>query len=48
MELFRELNETHGVTFLIATHDERVMRYAKRLIRMQDGKVISDELQNNN
>ena len=43
MELFRELNEHHGVTFLISTHDERVMRYAKRLIRMQDGKVIADE-----
>ena len=42
MELFRELNEKHGVTFLIATHDERVMRFAKRLVRMQDGKVISD------
>jgi len=45
MELFRELNEHHGVTFLIATHDERVMRYARRLIRMQDGKVIADEQQ---
>jgi putative ABC transport system ATP-binding protein len=45
MRLFRHLNETHGVTFLIATHDERVMRYAKRLIRMQDGKVIGDDLQ---
>ena len=45
MELFRELNEHHGVTFLIATHDERVMRYAKRLIRMQDGRVIADEEQ---
>ena len=43
MELFRELNEHHGVTFLISTHDERVMRYAKRLVRMQDGKVIADE-----
>ena len=42
MELFRELNEKHGVTFLIATHDERVMRFARRLVRMQDGKVISD------
>ena len=42
MELFRELNEKHRVTFLIATHDERVMRFAKRLVRMQDGKVISD------
>lgn len=45
MELFRELNEHHGVTFLIATHDERVMRYARRLIRMQDGKIIGDEQQ---
>lgn len=45
MELFRSLNEHHGVTFLIATHDERVMRYARRLIRMQDGKVIADEKQ---
>ncbi|NNK31794.1 MAG: ABC transporter ATP-binding protein [Xanthomonadales bacterium] len=44
MDLFRELNQKHGVTFLIATHDERVMAYALRLIRMQDGKVISDVL----
>ena len=43
MDLFRELNEHHRVTFLIATHDERVMNYAKRLIKMQDGQVISDE-----
>ncbi|MEJ2400855.1 MAG: ABC transporter ATP-binding protein [Xanthomonadales bacterium] len=42
MELFRELNENHGVTFIIATHDERVMRHARRLIRMRDGKVTSD------
>jgi putative ABC transport system ATP-binding protein len=48
MELFRELNENHGVTFLISTHDERVMRYARRLIRMRDGKVISDETQLSN
>ncbi len=45
MELFRDLNEHHGVTFLISTHDERVMRYAKRLIRMQDGRIIADEEQ---
>ncbi|MGD2127876.1 MAG: ABC transporter ATP-binding protein [Lysobacterales bacterium] len=48
MTLFSELNQNHGVTFLIATHDERVMRYAHRLIRMQDGKVISDEMQTPN
>ena len=45
MQLFCELNQAHCVTFLISTHDERVMRYAKRLIRMQDGKVIDDREQ---
>lgn len=45
MELFHELNENHGATFLISTHDERVMRYAKRLIKMQDGRIIEDTAQ---
>jgi putative ABC transport system ATP-binding protein len=44
MELFRELNENHAVTFIISTHDERVMRYARRLIGMQDGRIISDSI----
>jgi len=47
MELFLELNQNHQVTFLISTHDERVMRYARRLLRMRDGKVVSDEVQIN-
>lgn len=42
MELFVELNEHHGTTFVIATHDQRVMGYAKRLIRMLDGKLVED------
>jgi len=45
MGLFSELNEHHRITFVIATHDKRVMSYARRLIRMQDGKIISDETQ---
>jgi putative ABC transport system ATP-binding protein len=45
MELFVELNRNHRVTFLISTHDERVMRYADRLLRMRDGKVVSDKRQ---
>jgi putative ABC transport system ATP-binding protein len=45
MELFRELNENHGVTFIISTHDERVMRYARRLLAMQDCRVIGDKSQ---
>ena len=45
MDSFVELNRRHGVTFVIATHDERVMAYARRLIRMQDGRIVSDEIQ---
>ena len=45
MDLFVELNQNHKITFVIATHDVRVMRYAKRLIKMRDGRIISDEKQ---
>jgi putative ABC transport system ATP-binding protein len=46
MELFVELNKHHGTTFVIATHDQRVMGYAKRLIRMLDGRIVDDVRQN--
>ena len=42
MELFVELNQRHGTTFVIATHDQRVMGYARRVIRMLDGAVVDD------
>ena len=45
MVLFVELNRERGITFVIATHDTRVMAYCRRLIRMEDGKIISDEQQ---
>jgi putative ABC transport system ATP-binding protein len=45
MGLFSKLNQHHHITFIIATHDKRVMGYAKRLIWMQDGKIMTDEAQ---
>ena len=42
MDLFRHLNEHHQTTFVIATHDKRVMSYAKRLVRMLDGRIVED------
>ena len=42
MELFIRLNETHGSTFVIATHDQRVMGYARRLVKMLDGRIVDD------
>lgn len=42
MQLFVELNQHHNTTFVIATHDQRVMAYAKRLMRMLDGRIVDD------
>jgi len=39
------MNETHQVTFVISTHDPLVMSYAKRLVKLHDGLIVSDELQ---
>ncbi len=40
--LMRDLNDNHGVTFVFSTHDERVIRAAKRVVRMVDGEIESD------
>ena len=42
MELFCELNDHHNTTFVIATHDKRVMSYAKRVVKMLDGRIVED------
>ncbi len=36
------LNEKEQVTFIFSTHDQRVMDKARRIITLEDGKVISD------
>ncbi len=39
-----KLNQELGTTFLFATHDEKVIGYLRRIIRLYDGKVASDEM----
>lgn len=41
MELFSSLLD-EGITLALVTHDDEVAEYARRRIRMQDGKVIED------
>ena len=43
LDTMAELNRDHGVTFVFATHDPRVMSRATRLIQLVDGKIESDE-----
>lgn len=45
MQLLRTMNEEHGVTLLFSTHDKLVMDYSKRLIKLHDGRIESDEIQ---
>ena len=45
MDLFVDLNTRRNITFVIATHDVRVMAYCKRLIKMQDGQIVADDEQ---
>ena len=45
MTLMRELNSSIGTTFIISTHDEDVMSFAKRLVKMHDGEIVADEMQ---
>lgn len=42
LDIMAELNEKEGVTFLFSTHDQRVMDRAKRVVTMEDGKILSD------
>jgi putative ABC transport system ATP-binding protein len=42
--LMKQLNEEHGITFVFATHDPKVMDAARRIVRMEDGRVASDEV----
>ncbi len=46
LDLMEKLNQEKGVTFLFSTHDERVMRRAKRIMTMRDGKLVGDEAKN--
>jgi putative ABC transport system ATP-binding protein len=44
MEVMTRLNKETGVTFIFATHDPRVIQYARRVVTLQDGLIVSDAL----
>lgn len=44
LKMMKKLNEELNTTFLFSTHDEKVMKYLKRIISLRDGRVEKDEL----
>ncbi len=43
LQMMREMNEKHKVTFIFSTHDAMVMEAAKRIVSMKDGKIAEDK-----
>ncbi|MEW6084461.1 MAG: ABC transporter ATP-binding protein [Chloroflexota bacterium] len=44
MELFQSLHRDNGHTVILVTHDSYVARHAKRIIKLSDGQIVSDEV----
>lgn len=43
LQLMLELNQKTSTTFVFSTHDKMVMDFARRIIRLRDGKIESDQ-----
>lgn len=43
LDIMAQLNQSEGITFLFSTHDHRVIERARRIITLEDGKIVSDE-----
>ncbi|MFO7807095.1 MAG: ABC transporter ATP-binding protein [Candidatus Moraniibacteriota bacterium] len=42
MDILKKLNQ-EGKTIILVTHEEELLHYAKRIIRIRDGKIIEDK-----
>ncbi len=45
LDMMEQLNRQEGISFLFSTHDTLVMKRARRMIRLRDGRVEKDEVQ---
>jgi len=43
LDIMEKLNKDENITFIFSTHDPRVVRKARRVITLEDGKVLHDE-----
>ena len=44
LRMMRSLNAEQGLTFVLSTHDPRVVAHARRVVTLVDGRVARDEL----
>ena len=43
LDMMKMLNETENMTFIFSTHDPKIMERARRIIRLEDGRIVDDE-----
>jgi len=43
LDMMKELNEKENMTFIFSTHDPKIMERARRIIRLEDGRIVDDE-----
>ena len=43
MKILSKLNSEISTSFVFATHDEKIMGYLRRIVHLEDGKIINDE-----
>jgi putative ABC transport system ATP-binding protein len=44
LEIMREMNRELKTTFVFSTHDQKIMQFARRLIYLEDGNIIKEEV----
>lgn len=42
LDMMADMNKKYNTTFIFATHDQRVMDKARRIVTIEDGKILSD------
>ena len=47
LDLMEDLNREYGITFIFSTHDAKVIRRARRVVTLEDGKITSDKEMSN-
>lgn len=44
LQLMEDVNRAYGCTIIIVTHNAAIARMANRVLRLRDGRIVEDEL----
>jgi putative ABC transport system ATP-binding protein len=47
LDMMKQMNTQKQITFIFSTHDRMVMEYARRLVKLRDGRLVDDQVKTN-